>query len=201
MSVNNSSVISKMPSNDTAYTNSIGGTTVGNTPASLPSQNSSSSLIAGAPYNENNYSEEHTETQKATRLKFWRRPKIAPNLVSSHNTNNLYGLQNSTSTQHQIQNNNQNQYTSPVHGQGNQPSQNWNNANPKLSQTYSSQAIRPPNSKNYVNVNGINNNNNANNNTNSNDSLTTEGNNKKGISSFMTKSRSTNICPLILSWK
>lgn len=199
MSVNNSSVISKMPSNDTAYTNSIGGTTVGNTPASLPSQNSSSSLIAGAPYNENNYSEEHTETQKATRLKFWRRPKIAPNLVSSHNTNNLYGLQNSTSTQHQIQNNNQNQYTSPVHGQGNQPSQNWNNANPKLSQTYSSQAIRPPNSKNYVNVNGINNNNNANNNTNSNDSLTTEGNNKKGISSFMTKSRSTNILDSFLA--
>lgn len=198
MSFNNSSAISKMPSNDTSYTNSIGGTTIGNTPASLPSQNSSSSLIAGAPYNENNYSEEHTETQKATRLKFWRRPKVAPSLVSSHNSNNMYGLQNSTSTQHQ------NQYTSPVNGQGNQPPQNWNNGtNTKLSQTYSSQAIRPPNSKNYANANSINNNNNANaianTNTNGNDSLTVEGNNKKGISSFMTKSRSTNILDSFLA--
>lgn len=195
---NNSSstTIQQLPSNDTLYTNSLGGSTLGNmlTKANTHHSNSSSSLVAGAPYEQMNQDDQNIETQKATRLKFWRRPKISPSLVSSQNNSNhqvpviLTPPQNHTPTQGQLLD-----------------SINWNSPNnSKISQTYSSYAIRPPNSKNHVNNN--NNNNNSTSTTTNNNSTANTMNgtptinekvpadgNKKGLGSFMTKSISSNI--------
>lgn len=200
-SIHTSSSLNQFPSNDTSYMSSLGGTTI-NTGTVLPSQNSSSSLIAGVPYNEMNGPEDHnTETQKATRLKFWRRPKAVPNLVSSNSSVTQAGLQSSMPTQqsnhnhNQAQSQNQNQ-NAPAQGYGNQHSQNWNNAsNAKLSQAYASQAIRPP--KNYVNGN-TSSGSSSDNGTPGNDSLAVDAN-KKGLGSFMPKSRSSNILDSFLT--
>ena len=129
------------------------------------------SLPYSQPYSE--FNEESSETNKATRLKFWRRPKIGtlvPNIVS---TNQL-----TTSAP-------------PLPPQLRTTSSNGNN---KISQSYSSQAIHLPqqSQNNY----SSNNSNNYSSNNSNNLSLAKPSANSKGK---FTKSRSTNILDTFLT--
>lgn len=100
------------------------------------SKNNISVLPSSQPYSE--FNEESSETQKATRLKFWRRPKIGtlvPNIVTTN--------QQSTSA------------PPPPPPQLRTTSSNGTN---KISQSYSSQAIQlPQQSQNNYSTNNSNN--------------------------------------------
>ncbi|KAK6463388.1 Rho-type GTPase-activating protein [Scheffersomyces coipomensis] len=108
--------------------------------------NSTSSTLLNNSYNDSNG--EEIETQKATRLKFWRRPKIGFTNTANNNSPNLV-LTNSSHQPLSIS------PPQPVSSQSQQPipqqqgqtpnlSHQSNNNGTKISQSYSSQAIRIP---------------------------------------------------------
>lgn len=158
---------------------------------------SSTSLPSEAPV-----IEEPAETQKATRLKFWRRPKIT--VAPANSSGDLHQQQQQLLLQQQQQQQQQQQHPQQqqqsylssstgagITGQASSvpggvgPNQGYN----KLSQSYSSNAIQHPSQ--YLNTdNTTNNNNNHNHNHNHNQS---DSGARKALNTFMSKSRSTNI--------
>lgn len=129
---------------------------------------SSSSLIAGAPYSETGIDTDTTmvETHKATRLKFWRRPKIS-NVNSPVIVN------------------------TGVHHKESQDLSNSNNGEAINSNNGSGAHHSHSNSNNHHNG--------SNGNSTLDPSLADGSNNKKGLGSFITKSRSTNILDSFLT--
>lgn len=147
-------------------TSSTGGTNYTNL-----TSNSSSSLL-GNSYSEvginSNYpAEESGETHKATRLKFWRRPKISLSSVNGNGESPSTNDYSGTNLQVTTSNNNVNG-NGVTNGNGNS-----NNGSTGLPYNghYSQNGVGMTNSESFSNENG----------------------NKKGLGSFITKSRSTNI--------
>ncbi|KAL6451962.1 ARHGAP15 Rho GTPase-activating protein 15 [Candida maltosa Xu316] len=132
------------------------------------------------PLSPQKQSSDEDQTHKATRLKFWRRPKIGfPQVVSTSNS------------------------ASSTNGNGNMSiSNNIFGENSRIPNSFSTQNVRVPSEQSmYMNGNGGNNNNSNNNNSqNSQNSNNNNNNNHLAIpNGKFTKSKSTNILDSLLS--
>lgn len=191
----------KQSSHDTSdhsSTNTSNGTIGGSTLANIPSQTSASGgLLAGAPYTDEPI-DENPETHKATKLKFWRRPKLGFTAVggqqpihgtlnSNSNTNTQMSHSSSAGSNTYSNNNNgnlnnQNQYTPANNiGPSNNNNNNGNGSNPSNGTNGSYKSTPHQTYGNSANVNAnMNNNSNQVGNSmsnNSNSTISVNGNN------------------------
>ncbi|CCE86474.1 Piso0_004965 [Millerozyma farinosa CBS 7064] len=130
------------------------------------SQASTNHLTPAVPVINEAQEDHNNEPQKATRLRFWRKPK----LTNDNQISNSPSINNFETVQQQT---------------------------PKLGQQYSSHSIRPPNMRNLASPQIGNSS--YENNTNTHDNLNVNEGNRKGLSGFITKSRSTNIIDSFLT--